>query len=164
MSQSTNDWNKPRQKNKKYNKKTRFTEKEISFNQILDQGYCIFHFVGKCQGKCRLKHLESTDRIFHLIKDVLMNPSNYLNFDKKRFLDNFDCQNKSSFFTICFYSARGVPCLNSDKGRFQKCGGYHVCYPELQKCKHKITFSLHTDFFIDLINSLPLAKHSILLP
>lgn len=129
---------------------------------FFDAGYCVFHFMGRCNNgtDCQSKHMED-NIIFKQLQKILLDPIKIPQISNNRSnIISFIKQNTAvgeykmePFLTSCYYSIRNIPCNNMKEKRFvkyeikfnQKNIGIYICYPEKKTCKTRVTCGFHFD-------------------
>lgn len=137
----------------------------LNLKSYFNDGYCIFHFLGKCKNinNCTHKHMNEKSDIYLQLRRIIIDPTKipYIFKYKNQIiqeickLTNFKL---TTFLTSCTYFLRDIPCNNIKEGRYIKFNlnfnnkdiPIYICYLDPKNCRTRLTCGFHLDLDIKI--------------
>ena len=147
-----------------------------TLTKFLENGNCIYQIIGKAE------HDQNADsRLYNILRKYINDPTKISMINKTHAINSAkSCQNlknsnKRMYFTSCIFCLSGKKCYNEKSNRtfnlkFKTKKGektIKVCYPDINKCRNRITLGMHIDFsftyngrYLDIIDVNPLQQNN----
>ena len=145
-----------------------------TLTQFLEDGNCIYQIIGKAE-----RDQNANTKLYNILRKYINDPTKISMIKKENALNTakscpcLNISNKKMYFTSCIFCLSGKKCYNEKSNRTfnlnikTKTGEKQikVCYPDVSKCRNRITLGMHIDFsftyngrYLDIIDVNPLKQ------
>ena len=147
-----------------------------TLTEFVENGNCIYQIIGKAE-----HDQNANTRLYNILRKYINDPTKISIINKTHAINtakscpNLKNSNKKMYFTSCIFCLSGKKCYNEKSNRtfnlkFKTKKGektIKVCYPDINKCRNRITLGMHIDFsftyngrYLDIIDVNPLKQNN----